>query len=95
MFILGITFTEMFVDENGNPTDVNNDGKLDVAFREIFYNNADPDANGNTVPWRIDAYPDVESVALHEFGHGLSQAHFGKAFLTNSNDKVHFAPRQS
>jgi hypothetical protein len=92
VFILGLTFTEVFVDDDGNPTDVNNDGKLDVAFREIFYNNSDPDANGVTIPWRIDAFPDVESVALHEFGHGLSQAHFGQAFLTNANDKVHFAP---
>jgi len=92
VFILGITFTEVFVDDNGDPTDVNNDGKADVAFREIFYNNADPDANGNTVPWRINAFPDVESVALHEFGHGLSQAHFGEVFLTNSNGKIHFAP---
>jgi hypothetical protein len=44
------------------------------------------------VPWRINGFPDVESVALHEFGHGLSQAHFGEAFLTDSNGKVHFAP---
>lgn len=50
------------------------------------------DANGVTIPWRIDTFPDVESVALHEFGHGLSQLHFGQAFLTNANDKVHFAP---
>ena len=93
VFILGFTFTEVFVDDNGNPTDINNDGKFDVAFREIFYNNSDPDANGNTIPWRIGAFPDVESVALHEFGHGLSQAHFGKVFLTDTNGKVHFAPR--
>jgi len=92
VFILGFTFTEIFVDDDGNPTDVNGDGKFDVAFREIFYNNADPDANGNTVPWRINAFPDVESVALHEFGHGLSQAHFGEVFLTNNNGKIHFAP---
>ena len=93
VFILGFTFTEVFVDGNGNPTDVNNDGKFDVAFREIFYNNSDPDANGVTIPWTIGAFPDVESVALHEFGHGLSQAHFGKVFLTDNNGKVHFAPR--
>ncbi len=92
VFILGLTFTEVFVDDDGNPTDVNNDGKVDVAFREIFYNNADPDANGLTVPWRINAFPDVESVALHEFGHGLSQGHFGKAFRTENNEKIHFAP---
>jgi hypothetical protein len=26
---------------------------------------------------------DVESVAVHEAGHGLSQAHFGKVWLKN------------
>jgi hypothetical protein len=92
VFILGLTLTEVFVDDEGNPTDVNHDEKLDVAFREIYYNNSDPDANGLTVPWRINAFPDVESVALHEFGHGLSQAHFGAAFVTNSNNTIHFAP---
>ena len=34
----------------------------------------------------------METVALHETGHGLSQGHFGKAFVTNSNGKLHFAP---
>lgn len=92
VFILGVTFTLGFVDEDGNFTDINNDRKLDAAFREIYYNNADPDANGVTVPWHIDAHPDVESVALHEFGHGLSQAHFGKIFRTDNNGKFHFAP---
>lgn len=91
VFILGITFTIGFVDGDGNFTDINNDGQFDAAFREIYYNNADPDANGVTVPWRINAHPDVESVALHEFGHGLSQAHFGKIFATD-NGKLHFAP---
>ena len=62
------------------------------AFREIYYNNADPDANGLTIPWRINAWPDVESIALHEFGHGLSQGHFGEAFLTDENEPVHFSP---
>ena len=92
VFILGITFTDGFVDAAGNFTDLNRDGKIDVAFREIYYNNADPDANGVTIPWRINAFPDVESVALHELGHGLSQSHFGMAFVTDGNDKIHFSP---
>jgi hypothetical protein len=91
-FVFGITLTDGFVDADGNFTDVNHDGRLDAAFREIYYNNSEPDANGVTVPWRIDAYPDVESVALHEFGHGLSQGHFGKAFITQENGKIHFSP---
>ena len=86
-FILGVTFTFLFVDENGTPTDVNDDGKLDVAFREIYYNdNFEWGINAGVSPY------DVETVALHEAGHGLSQAHFGKIFLTPKNGKVHFAP---
>lgn len=86
-FILGVTFTFSFVDGSGNFTDINNDGKRDTALREIYYN--------DNFPWGISTnFPiDVESVALHESGHGLSQAHFGEAFRTVRNGKLHFAPR--
>ena len=75
--ILGATLTLVFIDEDGNVTDVNNDGRIDVAFREIYY---DP-----SWLWRDDGVRnvDVESVALHEAGHGLSQAHFGKVWIKN------------
>ena len=43
--------------------------------------------------WQIDANVNVETVALHEAGHGLSQGHFGKGFVTSSNGKLHFSPR--
>ena len=36
---------------------------------------------------------DIETVALHEAGHGLSQGHFGKKFRTDKNGKIHFSPR--
>lgn len=84
-YILGVTFTFIWVGDDGNPTDVNGDGKADVAFREIYYN--------NNFTWRIGGTFDVETIALHEFGHGLSQGHFGDIFGTPSNGKVHFAPR--
>ena len=84
-FILAVTFTIIFTDEDGNPVDTDNNGKIDVAWREIYYNDAFAWADG-------DDY-DVETIALHESGHGLSQGHFGKAFRTNSNNKLHFAPR--
>jgi hypothetical protein len=86
-FILAVTFTFIFVDEEGNPTDLDGNGKGDVAFREIYYNSA--------FDWGIDTSIDpfdVETVALHESGHGLSQNHFGKIFLTNANERLHFAP---
>lgn len=86
--ILGITFTFVFVDPaTGIPTDVNQDGKLDAAFREIYYN--------NNFFWQIGGNVDVETVALHEAGHGLSQAHFGKLFQTDANGSFHFAPRSA
>lgn len=88
-FILGATFT-LVLTLNGEPIDTNGDGKIDVALREIYYNdnfvwgdNDEDVANFAAV--------DVESIALHEMGHGLSQAHFGKAFLSNKGELV-FSP---
>lgn len=86
--ILGVTFTYIWVWlSSGTPTDIDNNNKADTAFREIYYN--------NQFPWGIntDWPPDVETVVLHETGHGLSQGHFGKLFQTDANGKLHFAPR--
>ena len=78
-FILAVTFTFAF------GTDVNGDGFLDTAFKELYYN--------NNFTWGIDANFDIESVALHENGHSLEQAHFGMIFGTIPNLRIHFAPR--
>ena len=85
--ILGVTFTINFFDENGEVADSNNDGKGDVAWREIYYN--------DRFRWSDGGAPgiDIETVSLHEAGHGLSQAHFGKGFRTLANGKLHFAPQ--
>ena len=83
--VIGVTYTFIWVDDAGDPTDVDGNGKADVAFREIYY---DP-----SWLWQIGSSVDVESIALHETGHGLSQAHFGKVFMTNANGKFHFSPR--
>jgi len=86
-FIVGVTFTIIFIDGNG-PTDIDSNGKIDTAFGEIYYN--------DNFAWGIDvpglAPIDVETVALHEAGHGLSQGHFGRFFGTIANQKLHFAP---
>tara|TARA_R110001583_G_scaffold13561_4_gene57966 strand:- start:16871 stop:17794 length:924 start_codon:yes stop_codon:yes gene_type:complete len=79
-FILGVTFTIVFTD-----SDFDNNKKDDVAWREIYYNDG--------FSWFIGDHYDVETIALHEAGHGLSQAHFGKAFLDAGTGKVHFSPR--
>ena len=83
--VLGATFTMILLDPaSGN--DINNDHQYDVGSREIYYN--------NYFAWGINADPpvaDVESVALHEAGHGLSQGHFGLIFTT-SDGKLQFSP---
>jgi len=84
-FILGVTFTLVWVDGNGEPTDIDNNKKQDVALREIYFN--------DNFPWAVGDHYDIETVALHEAGHGLSQGHFGKAFITPVNGKIHFSPR--
>lgn len=86
--VLGVTFTFIWIDTStGEPTDIDNNRKDDVAFREIYYNNEFP--WGINTDWPID----VETVVLHETGHGLSQDHFGKLLKTDKNGKFHFAPR--
>jgi hypothetical protein len=82
--VIAVTFTFIWTDEAGNPTDIDSNGKADTAFAEILYN--------DLFTWQINGNTDVETVALHEAGHGLSQDHFGKAFVTSSNGKLHFAP---
>jgi len=81
--ILAVTFTFVFVGPGGL-TDVDGNGRLDTAFREIYY---DP-----SWLWAINGNIDVETVALHEIGHGLSQAHFGNIFVRNSGS-VGASPR--
>lgn len=71
--VLGVAFTLSWVDPNGNLTDIDGNGKSDVAFREIYYNDAYNWAdNGAEGP-----FIDFPTVAIHEAGHGLSAAHFG------------------
>lgn len=81
-FILGVAFTLTF-----NSGDLDGDGNPDLAAREIYYNDG--------FDWSTDETSriDVETVALHEAGHGLSQAHFGTVFRNPNSGKVVFAPR--
>ena len=86
--VLGVTFTAVFVDEAGDPTDINSDGYADVAYKEVWYNDG--------FHWTNDAGgegTDIETVALHENGHALGFGHFGKIQVTNSNNKLHVSPR--
>ena len=83
-FILGATFTFIVV-INGEYSDADNNGKADVWFREIYYN--------DNFDWNNGSKIDVETVALHEAGHGLSRGHFGKTFGTYAYKKIYFSPR--
>jgi hypothetical protein len=80
--ILAFSVTFIWLDEAGNPSDIDGDNYLDAALNEVYYNDtfgdADTDRAGN--PWAIDRpLPaiDVETVGLHENGHSLALGHFG------------------
>lgn len=82
-FILGATFTLIFLDG-----DLDMDGQPDLAAREIYYNNA--------FRWGTSGGPglvDVETIALHEAGHALSQGHFGQILYNRPSGQYIFAPR--
>ncbi|WP_189361160.1 hypothetical protein [Algibacter mikhailovii] len=87
--IIAVTFTWVFLNE-GTPTDLDNNGKNDVAFKEIYFNDSMPfqDEPNDIMD---NGIIDFETVAIHEAGHGLSQAHFGKSF-TKKNGKIQYAP---
>ena len=86
--ILGVTFTLIFVDGAGNPTDIDNNHRSDTAFREIYYNRGFGWSEGPSRPRGID----IDSVATHESGHAMGLGHFGKVAIGNNGD-IKFSPR--
>jgi len=80
--ILAFSVSFIFVDSNGNPTDINGDNYLDTALNEVYYNDnfGDPAGDRAGNPWGINILLpgiDVETVGLHENGHSLGLGHFG------------------
>lgn len=87
--VLGVTFTAWFIDgPGGPPTDIDDNGRLDTAFKEVWYNDDfvwSTDESSGTI--------DIETVALHENGHALELGHFGRIALGNNTGKLHVSPR--
>jgi hypothetical protein len=72
--VLAVAYTFNFIiPATGEPTDVDNNGYLDTAFAEIYF---DPSWDWTDGPAGFD----VETISLHETGHALSQGHFGNLF---------------
>jgi hypothetical protein len=74
--IIGVTMFFGFTDADGNFTDIDRNGKVDLALSEMFYN--DRFFWGNGAPNVVDFY----SILTHESGHALGLNHFGKVFIT-------------
>lgn len=85
---IAATHTFIWVDDDGNPTDIDRNGLGDVALREIYFDRTCQSCVGApNWTWEVDngindPGPDIDirSISLHESGHGLSQAHFGMGF---------------
>jgi hypothetical protein len=80
--ILAFSVSFIFIDDDGNPTDINGDNRLDTALNEVYYNDTFGQAGTDRAgrPWGINSPPpgiDIETVALHENGHSLGVGHFG------------------
>lgn len=78
--ILAFAVSFIFVDDAGVPTDIDNNGRLDRALVEVYYNDYFGDPNG-TIPdfgWDDTTDPsglDVQTVGIHENGHSFDVGH--------------------
>jgi len=84
-----VTFTFWFVDEHGNPTDIDHNGKNDTAFRDIYYN--------DSLQWKTDENQhshtilDVETVDLHQLANAL-HGYIAKDNRSELNNKLQSPP---
>jgi hypothetical protein len=86
------SLSRSWVDGGGNPTDIDNNNTGDAAFREIYYNDGFTwEVDPNDQPF--DGRTDLQTVALHEAGHGLSQGHFGRGAINNQTGRIQLSPQ--
>ncbi len=68
--VVAISVTFIYVNLEGEPSDLDGDGYMDAAHSEIYYNQGFAWTAGAT-----EGQVDIESVALHEAGHAFGIGH--------------------
>lgn len=81
--VLGVTYTLFWTNSSGQLTDIDGDGRIDAALREIYYNDQFEWSDNGVGGERGSGIFDFPSVAIHEAGHGVSSAHFGSIGVQN------------
>ncbi len=93
-FIFGDVVDGVFI-----PSDIDNNGRLDRALVEVYYNDFFGDPNGSRAgnPWATAGAPlpaiDVPTVGLHENGHSLDVGHIPTNVATSIMNPIYAGPQ--
>jgi hypothetical protein len=74
--VLALSVTFIFVGADGEPTDIDHDGAMDMAANEIYFNAGFAWTMNGGGGGGSKAF-DVQTAALHEIGHSLALSHLG------------------